>query len=131
VQALFVDNLTMPLAVLVFVAAVVTPASAWQEKSERPAVRGAEYASAVNLLQKNVKAEVKVFVPEAVKRIRAAWVIVAYALGGNGGCCYYDEAWRRFAESTNLAIVHARFSTISGTLRPSGAMRSSAAAMRC
>jgi hypothetical protein len=76
-------------------------------------VRGVEYGGAVNLLQKNVKVEAKVFVPEGVRRIRGAWVVVAYALGGNTACCFYDESWRRFAESMSLALVHARFSTIS------------------
>ena len=74
-------------------------------------VHGKEYAAAVNLIQRNVKAEARMFAPDAAKRVRGVWVTVWYGLAGT--CCFSDESWRTFAESAGLAMINVRFSTIS------------------
>lgn len=76
-------------------------------------VRGMTFAAAVNVPAKNVKAEGLLFVPDSVKQVRSALVIIRYALG-NG--IHNAQSWRRLCESIDAALLSVRFSGMrSGT----------------
>ena len=72
-------------------------------------VLGRELASALNLLDRNVKAEGRIFLPERISRYRA--VIVA-ALWGLGTPLYEDLQVRRLAATTQSALLLVRVSEI-------------------
>jgi pimeloyl-ACP methyl ester carboxylesterase len=74
-------------------------------------VLGTEYAAAINLKTKNVKAEVTLFIPDGVSRVRGAIAVIAYGLGGTS-CCYYDEMWRQTAKSLQFVLLRPRFSAM-------------------
>lgn len=73
-------------------------------------VRGLEFASAVNLPSKDVKAEGLLFVPRKVSRARTVIVVIRYGLGFS---LYDSPKWRALAESLDAALLSVRFSNIS------------------
>lgn len=72
-------------------------------------VRGVEFAAAVNLLQKDVKVDGTLLVPENVRRVRAVIVATYWGLGQN---FYNDPQVRKFLEATESGLLLARFSNM-------------------
>jgi hypothetical protein len=73
-------------------------------------VRGIELAAAVNLLQRNVKVEGQLFLPERVQRVRAVIVVINFGLGSRA--LYHDSAWQKFAADHHVGLLHTRISGI-------------------
>jgi len=70
---------------------------------------GAEFAAAVNLLQKGVKVEGTFFLPQNVNRVRSVIVVVNFGLGG---AFYYDPQLRKLSETLESGLLHATISNI-------------------
>jgi hypothetical protein len=73
-------------------------------------VRGMEFAAAVDLIQKDLKVEGRLFLPGKVVRARAIIVVMRW---GNGSLVYDDPRWRRLAETLDVCLLRADFSTMS------------------
>lgn len=72
-------------------------------------VPGIELAASANVVEKGVKVEGLLFLPQNTKRTRAVIVVINY---GNSWRLYESVAWRRTAERTESALLHARVSFI-------------------
>jgi hypothetical protein len=74
------------------------------------AVRGWEFAAAVNLVPKDVKAEATIFIPQKVSRIRAVLVVIKYGLGFQ-----FANAPQtlKLAEKLDAAVLGVQFSNVS------------------
>jgi hypothetical protein len=88
-----------------------TESSIAVRSGQEDAVRGDEFAAAVNLPPRDVKVEGTLFLPRAVTRVHAVLVVIRFGLGGNS-CCYYDPQWRKLAERSEAALLLVRFSSI-------------------
>ena len=76
-------------------------------------VQGAEFAAAVNLTEKNIKAEGTIFVPHKVPRVLAVIVTVGRApLVDRAAEPFY--VWRTLSETSKCALLYLRL----GTIRP-------------
>jgi hypothetical protein len=76
-------------------------------------VRGSEFAGAVNIRQKDLKIEGRLFVPENVLRVRAVIVTVLF---GRGPDFYDDPRVRELLGTTESALLLARMTSISTRL---------------
>jgi len=72
-------------------------------------IRGVEFAAAVNLPEKDVKAVGTLFVPQRVSRVRSVIVVIHY---GIGEAFFADPQVRRLAEKTESGLLLAAFPTI-------------------
>jgi hypothetical protein len=72
-------------------------------------VPGLELAAAVNLAQKDVKVEGRLFLPPKVSRVRAVIVVIHW---GDGTLVYDDPEWRRLSETLESGLLRTDFSTI-------------------
>ena len=70
---------------------------------------GSEFAAALNLRDKDIKAEAALFLPERVPNVRVVITTIDY---GNGGYIYQFPEWRLLAQSVGGALVRVRFSGI-------------------
>lgn len=76
-------------------------------------VQGAEFASATQLIEKNITAEGTIFLPPKAPRVRAVIVTVGRApLVNRSAEPFY--LWRTFSETNECAILYLRL----GTIRP-------------
>ena len=76
------------------------------------AVRGVEFAAAVNLLQRDTKVDGTLFVPAKLKRVRAVIVVARWGLGDD---FYQDAKVWKLLETTGSAVLLARFSDMGPT----------------
>ena len=72
-------------------------------------VSGRDLAAAVNLLQKGVKAEGKLFLPPKIRRARLVLVVIAYGLGFQ---TFEAREWSRLSEALEAALLSVSFSRI-------------------
>ena len=72
-------------------------------------VRGAEFAGAVNLVSRNVKAEGRIFLPDSARRVRAVLVLVNVYHGLD---VFYDDGWRRLTETCECASLNVDLASI-------------------
>lgn len=80
------------------------------QTGQTDAVRGWEFAAAVNLVPKDVKAQATLFIPQKVNRVRAVLVVIQYGLGFQ---VYDATRMRRTAEGLDAAVLGVIFSNIS------------------
>jgi len=73
-------------------------------------VAGSYYSAAANLRDKDVRVEATLFLPIKVSRVRAVFVVSSIGLGDS---LYRDEQIRKLLETTQSAILYARFNHIS------------------
>jgi hypothetical protein len=77
-------------------------------------VPGAEFNSAVNLTNKNVKAFGTIFIPDATRHVGVVLVLVER--GPNSPLAaqarFGDPGWRRFAQTCTCALLYVRLDTI-------------------
>ena len=74
-------------------------------------VQGAEFAAAANLIEKNIKAEGTIFLPQRVPRVRATIVTVGRApLVNRSAEPFY--LWRTLSETSECAVLYLRLATI-------------------
>jgi hypothetical protein len=86
-------------------------------------VSGPEFAGAVNLREKDLKIEGRIFTPENVSRVRAVIVAFGWGLGFN---FYDDPQVRQLLRTTESALLLARMSSISTRLSNSFAQNAAA-----
>jgi hypothetical protein len=103
-------NKTMRLTFVAALSLCVWPDfSLAQGRSDR--LRGAEFAAAANLTQKNIKAEGTIFVPHKVPRVLAVIVTVGRApLVDRAAEPFYF--WRTLSETSECALLYLRLGTI-------------------
>lgn len=79
-------------------------------------VSGAEFATAVNLVAKNIRVETRLFVPDRASRVRAVIVITNYARLDRGAepALFYESDWRALSETCECALLLVKL----GTIRP-------------
>src|SRR5690242_3844368 len=73
-------------------------------------VRGWEFAAAVNLVPKDVKAEATIFIPQSASRVRAVLVVIKYGLGFQVTTL---PSVLKLAEGLDAAILGVQFSNVS------------------
>jgi hypothetical protein len=90
-------------------------------QDETNTVRGRELAAAVNLHQKDMKAEGTVFLPHEVRQFRALIVVINWGISRN---LYEDPQWRKLSETLACGLLHVRISNIGSGVKtrvtPSG-----------
>lgn len=74
--------------------------------------RGMDFAAAINVIPKDLKAEGALFLPQKVTRARAVLVVINYGLGFQ---LSVDPQSRKLAENLGAALLGVRFSGISRT----------------
>ncbi len=87
-----------------------TCAATYAQTAPTDAVRGWEFAAAVNLVPKDVNAEAKIFIPQKVSRIRAVLVVIEYGLGFQVASA---PRILKLAETLDAAVLGIQFSNIS------------------
>lgn len=80
------------------------------QTGQADAVRGWEFAAAVNLVPKDVKAEATIFILQKVSRVRAVFVVIEYGLGFQ---FVNAPQMARTAETVDAAVLGVKFSNIS------------------
>ena len=80
------------------------------QTEQTDAVRGWEFAAAVNLVPKDVKAEATIFIPEKVNRVRVVLVVIEYGLGFQ---IVNMPQMARAAETLDGAVLGVKFSNVS------------------
>ena len=74
-------------------------------------VQGAEFAAAADLIEKNIKAEATIFLPQRVARVRAVIVTAGRApLVNRSAEPFY--LWRTLSETSECAVLYLRLATI-------------------
>jgi pimeloyl-ACP methyl ester carboxylesterase len=90
-------------------------------RDETNPVAGRELAAAVNLHQKDMKAEATLFLPHEVRQFRAVIVVINWGISRN---LYEDPQWRKLSETLACGLLHVRISNIGSSVRtrmtPSG-----------
>lgn len=94
-----------PLAILFATCGLIYP-----QTPPTDAVRGWEFAAAINLVPKDVKAEATIFIPQKVSRIRALLVIIKYGLGFQFAAA---PQTLKLAETLDAAVLGVQFSNVS------------------
>jgi hypothetical protein len=94
---------------LIVVIAVSHDAQPLACQSDTDPVRGRELAAAVNLHQKDIKAEGTLFVPREVRHVRAVIVVINW---GMSQYLYEDPRWRKLSEGLALGLLHVRIGNI-------------------
>jgi ankyrin repeat protein len=117
---------------LMYAAAPVGTVQATAPQRPGDQVSGAEFVAGANLVEKNVKAEGTVFVPDNVRRVRAVIVLAESWPESERGAVdlatglrlpdrpladlavgrFRDQAWRRLSRTTECALLHLRLGTI-------------------
>jgi pimeloyl-ACP methyl ester carboxylesterase len=102
---------------LAFLADAPSPAV----QDETTPVPGREIAAALNLHQKDIKADGTLFLPREVRQFRAVVVVMNH---GDSEPVYQDPEWRKAAEALASGLLHVRISRIGSSARtrvsPSG-----------
>ncbi len=108
------------LAVIVALA-VSANARSFGLQKETNRARGRELAAAVNLHQKDMKAEGTLFLPREVDQLRAVIVVMNWGISQH---VYEDPQWRNLSEALASGLLHVRISNIGSSVRtrvsPSG-----------
>lgn len=78
-----------------------------QDDTAQP--QGLEFAAAANLLEKNVKVEGTLFLPDTLDRVRLVVVVMNW---GISPAVYEDPEWRRLVTSLGGGLLHARITNI-------------------